>query len=77
MKIISHCEQGVHIELSRRNLLALLHKLEKPFSAKLISITGEDGFELWVGAAPDAAHYADREPGRMSQDTEEFIRERG
>ena len=77
MKIISHGEQGVHIELSRRNLLALLHKLEKPGSARLISIEGEDGFELWVAAAPDEVHYAGREPGRMSQDTEEFIRERG
>lgn len=61
------------IVLSKRNLLALLHKLDVPTSARtLIS----DGFA--VQCESDEEHYANREvPGKMSTDTEEFILKHG
>jgi len=58
------------VKLSRRNLLALLHKLEMPNSAR--TIIKPDGVTLIV--EPDI-HYAGRQPGPMHPETEAFIRE--
>lgn len=46
------------VELTRRNLQALLDKLDDPLSARAIT---KDG--VLVKAVEDEAHYADREPG--------------
>jgi hypothetical protein len=61
----------MNIILSKRNLLTLLHKLEMPGSACTIIKPGG----TVVIAEPDEVHYADRAPGRMHPDTEEFIQD--
>lgn len=61
------------IILSRRNLLALLHKLEMPGSARTIVKYDEDNKPVVVKVASDEEVYADRQPGRMHEDTEKFI----
>jgi hypothetical protein len=71
----------VLVTLSKRNLLALLQRVDDPFALRLL--TGgyvyrdrelTDGITLIVGCQPDAEHYADREPpGRMKPSTEAFI----
>lgn len=58
------------ITLSRRNLLTLLHKLDVPDSRRTIF---KDG--IFVAAEEDSVHYGDVRPGRMSADTEAYIRE--
>ena len=65
-------ERIVGITLSRRNLLALLSKLDHEESEKRIHIF--DGkYDLYVSAEPDEIHYANREPGKMSPVTEADI----
>jgi hypothetical protein len=67
------------VTLSRRNLLALLQKLEMEGSARtLISDNCPPGLELVVRAEDDEEHYAERAepPGPMHPRTEAFIRER-
>ena len=62
------------IILSRRNLLALLHKLEMEGSARTIIHTG------WkVVVEEDGVHYIGRPepPGPMHPSTEEFIARMG
>ena len=65
------------IVLSRRNLLALLAKLDQPGSARTImggmACEGVEG--LMIRSEDDAAHYADRAPGPMVQETELRMRE--
>jgi hypothetical protein len=70
----------VTVTLSRRNLLALLAKLELPVSLRAISSTnayadGEpvDPVVMVVRAEPDAEHYRARNPGPMSPITETLI----
>lgn len=63
----------VEVTLSRRNLLALLTKLDgyPPSSACSIATSAGEGPVLVVRAEPDQAHYQHRpEPGRMHRDTE-------
>ena len=60
------------IILSRRNLLALLHKLDKPGSSRTL-IAPHRAFVITV--EEDAQHYANREAGPMTEDTEAFIKE--
>lgn len=67
-----HIKQNGTIVLSRRNLLALLHKLDKPGSAKTLIKRTENGL-LVVQAEEDQDHYGDVSPGQMSSDTEKFI----
>lgn len=50
------------VELTRRNLLALLEKLDDPDSARTI-IDGEG--RIAVHAVEDIEHYKDRAPGLM------------
>lgn len=60
---------AVIVTLSRRNLLTLLHKLERGRSACTL-VSGNayrdqveiDDMQLVVTAEPDERHYADREP---------------
>ncbi len=75
------------VVLSRRNLLALLHKLEMEWSARTITSGNgyrldEDGtptiardLELIVRSETDAEHYGERPfpAGAMHPDTEAFI----
>jgi hypothetical protein len=64
----------VKITLSKRNLLALLQKLEMPGSKRTIYIL-DNGVALGVTAESDEVHYADREPaGAMHPETEEAIK---
>ena len=64
----------VGLKVSKRNLLALLHKLELPDSYKTL-IDSSTGFELI--AESDEDHYSDgkRNPGIMLASTEKFIQE--
>ena len=75
MKVI---EEEQTIELTRRNLLALLAKLDgnPRDSACLIGSPNRDsaGRIWWVKAVENEAHYSDRAPGRMHPGTEEVVR---
>lgn len=62
--------------LSRRNLLALLHKLDKPGSHRQIVKKTSKEF-ISVMAEEDAEHYAQTDlpiPGIMTEDTEVYIK---
>jgi hypothetical protein len=68
----------VHVTLSKRNLLALLEKVDDPTSVKQISrLVPEAGIMLHVEAEPDDVHYGGRPAGGMRDSTEEFIRANG
>ena len=54
------------VELTRRNLVVLLSKLDRTDSAKTIMTGGS----FFVRAVEDDAHYADRTPGPMHPDDE-------
>lgn len=69
------------VVLSRRNLLALVHKLEMPGSARTLETDTDTpaGWTLRVRCEDDAEHYQHRgwpPPGRMHPDTEQFIASR-
>ena len=54
------------LELTRRNLRALLAKLDDPKSARSLSKVQEGGGGvLVVTAVEDSEHYSDREPGEV------------
>ena len=75
MKIDAN-DKHIIITLSRRNLLALLTKLEHPDSHKGIFMEHAHGdATLWVFAEDDDTHYADRPygPGPMHPTTERDI----
>jgi hypothetical protein len=74
----------VSVTLSRRNLLALLHKLERPAPFRNLEsgdcwINGKQAaypqVQLELRCEEDAEHYARRDlpPGPMNPDTEAFI----
>lgn len=70
----------VTVILSRRNLLALLHKLEMEGSARTIVSEFEDGTSLTMKSETDDEHYNHPardpravHPGRMHPETENFI----
>ena len=54
------------VELTRRNLVVLLSKLDRSDSAKTLMTGGS----FFVRAVEDDAHYADRTPGPMHPDDE-------
>jgi hypothetical protein len=58
-----------HVVLSRRNLLALLAKLEIPGSECAIVKPGG----IFISVESDEVHYAGRRPGPMEPTTEKFI----
>jgi len=63
--------RAVHVELTRRNLEALLMKLNfmgEPPSARTISKTSGLG-SVTVTVVEDSEHYVDREPGVMLNNT--------
>lgn len=73
----------VTVVLSRRNLLALLHKVDQEWSKKTLTndyiyLEGElldvDTVDFVIQAEPDADHYVQRSaPGRMHPESETFI----
>ena len=74
----------VQVVLSKRNLLALLHKVDQDWSQKTITndyiyVNGEllppEVVDFVIIAEPDEEHYADRDapPGPMIDRTEAFI----
>jgi hypothetical protein len=65
-------EDVVRITLSKSNLLALLHKLEKADSAQTIH-KRIDGVLVIVSSQSDLDHYKGEERGQMTEDTEAFI----
>ena len=75
-------DDGVLVTLSRRNLLALLAKLDELCSARTLTSgnaywreQATDGVVLAVRAESDAEHYRDRPlPGQMTIETEAAIR---
>jgi hypothetical protein len=68
-------DDKIIITLSRRNLLALLQKVDLPpgQSACTIMQESEEGHIVSVTAEPDEVHYQGRTPGRMRGDAETFI----
>lgn len=72
MKLRMFGGHTVAVTLSRRNLEALLLKLEDPESMKTISIH-EDGYYLTVEAEENDTHYADRPAGLMRVKEEQQI----
>ena len=65
----------ITVKLSKRNLLALLHKVDSPDSAKTLFKQTDDDYRLILIAEPDSLHYQDNEPaGKMHPSTEEFIK---
>jgi len=67
--------QTLRITLSRRNLLALLQKLDTMGdSACTIVRQCDNGWGVVVTAEPDEVHYADRLPGAMHPVTETALR---
>lgn len=54
----------VQIELTRRNLLALLEKLDDPLSERTLVKSDDEGTcNAFVTAVEDDEHYSDRAPG--------------
>lgn len=81
MRLDVHSNGLFLVTLSRRNLLALLAKLDQPNSTRTIlgGYVYVDGkladLVLALRAEPDEQHYANREPaGRMLETTEAAIR---
>lgn len=74
----AHIQPGqIVVELTERNLRTLLAKLDNNPANSLCTIAKTFYAEgetrptfLYVTAVPNEAHYADREPGQMHQDTE-------
>ncbi len=81
MRLDPTAEGVVLVRLSRRNVLALLSKLEQPGSARMIVQRGayvygvpHEDLILAVHVEPDEVHYANRvPPGQTSPETEAFI----
>ena len=65
-------EPFVTIELTRRNLLVLLAKLDGNPPNSACTIFDSKG-RVAVKAVEDAEHYSDREPGRMAAETEAVL----
>ncbi len=65
-------DHGLIITLSRRNLLALLTKLDDPSSLKTLYKPFDDYF-IVIKAEDDDVHYINRTPGEMSPRTEHDI----
>ena len=63
MKVKRHEDGSFHLELTRRNLTALLAKLDDPLSARTLTKFGETGEYIVVKAVEDEEHYANRAPG--------------
>ena len=62
------------VELTRRNLTALLAKLDGQPSDSMCTIVDPDR-RIAVKAVEDSEHYADRAPGRMIDETEDALSE--
>jgi hypothetical protein len=65
---------ATEVRLSKRNLLALLDKVDDPGSLTTLVRRTKAGL-LIVKAEPDAEHYGDREPGPMSERSEAAIQQ--
>lgn len=58
------------LELSRRNLQALLDKLDDPLSIRTVVSPGMPGDPIMlVKAVEDSEHYSDRAPGEVYMPT--------
>jgi hypothetical protein len=68
MKVVAEQGRIVGVELTRRNLQALLAKLDgnPPHSACTLIEPGG----VYVKAVENAEHYSDRPPGFVHEDTE-------
>lgn len=72
---------AVIVTLSKRNLLALLQKVDDPYSGRMLRSGNvfrggarADDIQLTVSCEPDDRHYANRPPpGPMHPRTEAFI----
>lgn len=67
----------IKVTLSRRNLLALLHKLDWEGSERTIQKLTDDGTTLTVIAENNDEHYGDSVAGTMHDETEQFIESYG
>lgn len=62
----------VTVTLSKRNVLALLSKVDDPYSGRTLYNQNDPGW-LIVKVEPDAEHYSGRTPGQVSEKSEAFI----
>lgn len=67
----------IEVTLSRRNILALLHKLDWEGSERTIQKRADDGMILTVVAEDNDEHYGDDAAGVMHDETERFIESYG
>lgn len=65
MKGVIYENGDVLIELSERNLITLLLKLDRTDSMRTLFIDDEHGRRFYVKAVPNDDHYWDREPGEV------------
>lgn len=71
---------GIEITLSRRNILALLHKLDWEDSERTLEKICDNGKGrklITLVAEEDDDHYGDDIPGEMHPKTENFIKSYG
>lgn len=65
MEFEKHDDGSFRLELTRRNLTALLAKLDDPLSARFLTKIGKTGEYILVKAVEDEEHYSDRAPGEV------------
>lgn len=73
MEVNKFHNNAVEVVLSKRNLLTLLAKLERPESKKTLCRITKQGF-LFVRAEADETHYKNRKPGEMHPKEEAFLK---
>ena len=65
----------ITVKLSKRNLLAMLHKVDSSDSAKTLFKQTDDDYKLVMIAETDDEHYhPDESAGKMHPSAEEFIK---
>ena len=75
MKYVERGElQMPTVELTRRNLVALLAKLDGRPRDSMCTIVDPDR-KIAVKAVEDSEHYADRNPGALRDETESVLSE--
>ena len=66
--------EGILVVLSRRNLLALLAKLDGyPQESRATLARQTDAGLIVVQAVDDKSHYGEREPGALHSETEDLL----
>ena len=71
MRVVSSSPKSISVELTRRNLLVLLDKLDDPRSLRTLRMASDDlDLVVAVRAVENDEHYHDRIPGLVYMPTE-------